>query len=145
MLACDQAVKVFVGPVVGLVTGDTARILLEVDHVAEVDTSLFFFLQYKNNPGIFSMNLLRRTYRPRNLEHNSSHSLLLITTDHRPRMRCRRVMPWRTPSSYGAVIVPSPAAPVLSAHEALAGRALHRLLQWTVPQRCAEQIGRAHV
>ena len=38
MLACDQAVKVLVGPVVGLVTGDTARILLEVDHIAEVSS-----------------------------------------------------------------------------------------------------------
>lgn len=35
-LACDRSVKVLVGPVVGLVTGDAARVLLEVDRAAEV-------------------------------------------------------------------------------------------------------------
>lgn len=46
MLACDQAVKVLVGPVVGLVTGDTARILLEVDHVAEVSSRPVILFNY---------------------------------------------------------------------------------------------------
>jgi hypothetical protein len=51
-------------------------------------------------------------------------------------------MPWRAPSSYGANVVSGSAAPVLSAHAAPAGRALHRLLQWAVPQRCTELHGR---
>jgi hypothetical protein len=35
-LQCDRAVAVLTGPVVGLVTGDTARVLLEVDCDCEV-------------------------------------------------------------------------------------------------------------
>jgi len=35
-LLCDRYVSILTGPVVGLVTGDTARILLEVDRTAEI-------------------------------------------------------------------------------------------------------------
>jgi hypothetical protein len=35
-LTCDRGVTVLIGPVVGVVSGDSARVLLEVDRDAEV-------------------------------------------------------------------------------------------------------------
>ncbi len=63
MLLCDRSVAVLTGPILGKVTGDTARVLLEVDSAADV--TCYFCLVDSSCPQGRPVSAVTRRFAPR--------------------------------------------------------------------------------